>query len=337
MLKKRIISVLFLMLSSVLVLAACNSDESKDKEGSNDKKVQIKVASAFQDGTPMMDAAKKFKEIVEEKSDGEIEVKLFPNGTLGGEKDNVEQIKLKEIEMGLFGTFPIVSLTPDYAFFDAPFIFRDKAHYVDVWNGELGQQVRDEFEDKHGIHTLGLMGRGYRHVTSNKPINSVDDLKGIKMRMGQSEPFINAFTELEAVVSPIALTELFTSLQTGVVNASEGPYDQIYSYKLYETQDYLAILGHLYATSLWLMSDDFYSGLSDEHRGIIDAAAEEALSYGDQLTEEESDVLLQKLKDEGMEVTNPEYIPFMEKAKPALDKLFEQKWKVTTFDEIQNY
>jgi TRAP-type transport system periplasmic protein len=253
---------------------------------------------------------------------------------MGGEKDNLEALKIGELEMGVFGTYPIVTLAPKYSFFDAPFVFRDRDHVYKVWSGKLGNEVRDVFEKNHGVHSLGMMGRGYRHITSNTPINSVDDLKGVKIRMGQSKPFIDAFSGLGAIVVPIALPELFTSLKLGVVSASDGPFDQIYTFKLHEAQKYLAITGHLYATSLWLMNDKFYKSLSPAQRQAVDSSAKDALAYGDQLAASSEKALLDKLEQAGMQVTRPDYAPFMARAKPAIDKLFSEQWSVTTAQEI---
>jgi TRAP-type transport system periplasmic protein len=299
-----------------------------------DKKVTLRIASAFNENTDMMQAAKRFGELVAQKSGGSVEVKMFAGGQMGGEKDNLEALKLGELEMGVFGTYPIVTLAPKYSFFDAPFIFRDREHVYKVWNGKLGDEVRGIFSKGHGVHDMGMMGRGYRHITSNTPINSVDDLKGMKIRMGQSKPFIDAFSATGAVVVPIALPELFTSLKLGVVSASDGPFDQIYSFKLQEAQKYLAITGHLYATSLWLMNEKFYAGLSPAQRAAVDQSAREALAYGDQLATASEKNLLDKLQQAGMQVTRPPYAPFMARAKPAIDKLFAELWSVTTAAEI---
>src|SRR5829696_1834678 len=225
-----------------------------------DKPVTLRLASAFDEKTDMMQAAKRLADLLKERTGGSVDVKIFAGGQMGGEKDNLEALRLGELDIGVFGTFPIVTLAPKYSFFDAPFVFRDKDHVYKSWNSKLGDGVREIFQ-KSGIHTVGMMGRGYRHLTSNTPISTVDDLKGVKIRMGQSKPFIDAFSQLGAVVVPIALPELFTSLKLGVVSASDGPFDQIYTFKLQEAQKNLAITGHLYATSLWLMNDAAYRKL----------------------------------------------------------------------------
>jgi TRAP-type transport system periplasmic protein len=299
-----------------------------------ERQVTLRIASAFDQATDMIQAAKRFADLVKERSKGSVEVKIFAGGQMGGEKDNLEALKLGELDMAVFGTYPIVTLTPKYSFFDAPFVFRDRDHVYKVWSGKLGDEVRTTFAKSHGIHTVGIMGRGYRHITSNTPINSVDDLKGVKIRMGQSKPFIDAFTEIGAVVVPIALPELFTSLKLGVVSASDGPFDQIYTFKLQEAQKYLAITGHLYATSLWLMNDRFYKGLSPAQRKAVDDSAAEALAYGDQLSAASEKQLLEKLQQAGMQVTKPDIAPFMAKAQPAIDRLFKDAWTVTSTDEI---
>jgi TRAP-type transport system periplasmic protein len=320
----------------LLTLAAISLALAAPASLAQDKKVTLRLASAFDQATDMMKSARRFGELVQAKSNGSIEVKIFAGGQMGGEKDNLEALKIGELDMAVFGTYPIVTLAPKYSFFDAPFVFRDKDHVYKVWNGKLGGEVRDVFQKSHGVRTVGMMGRGYRHITSNVPINSVDDLKGVKIRMGQSKPFIDAFGSIGAVVVPIALPELFTSLKLGVVSASDGPFDQIYTFKLQEAQKYLALTGHLYATSLWLMNDRFYQGLSPAQRTAVDSAAAEALAYGDQLSAGSEQELLDKLKQAGMQVTKPDYAPFMAKAKPAIDKLFAEQWSVTTAQDIAN-
>src|SRR3954462_3914232 len=158
-----------LMLKTVRValVAAVTAIALTAAAQAQDKKVTLRIASAFDQNTDMMQAAKRFGDLVKERSGGSIDVKIFAGGQMGGEKDNLEALKLGGLEMGVFGTYPIVTLTPKYSFFDAPFVFRDKDHVYKVWNGKLGNEVRDVFTKTHGIHSLGMMGRGYRHLTSN--------------------------------------------------------------------------------------------------------------------------------------------------------------------------
>src|SRR5215204_2148920 len=136
-----------------------------------DKPVILRLASAFDEKTDMIQAAKKLADLMKERTGGTVDIRIFAGGQMGGEKDNLEALKLGELEMGVFGTYPIVTLAPKYSFFDAPFVFRDRDHVYKVWNGKLGNEVRGVFK-ANGIRDVGMMGRGYRHITSNTPINS---------------------------------------------------------------------------------------------------------------------------------------------------------------------
>lgn len=315
--------------------AGGTTEEAKSQEPVGDL-VEFRLVSPYDTNTSMLQAAQGFVDELAEKSGGTLKGTIYAAGVMGGEQETLEAVQMGEVEMTVMGTYPIVTLAPKYGFFDAPFVFRDKEHYFNTWEGKLGDEVREIFANNN-IHTVGLMGRGYRHITSNDPIHSVEDLKGMKMRMGQSTPFINAFTEIGAVVVPISLTELFTSLQMGVVSASEGPFDQIYSYKLYEVQDQLALSGHLYATSLWLTNSSFYDKLSDGQKEIFDTCAEKWLAEGTKLSDQAEEDLLQTLKDEGMEVTEPDPEAIRQKALPAISKMFETDWTVTSIEEIEKY
>lgn len=298
---------------------------------------EVKIAITYDQETPMVKAAYKFAELLKEKTGGRLEAKVYPNGVMGGEKDNIDALKLGELEMAVFGGLHIATLTPQYSFFDAPFVFRDRDHYLAVWNGDLGQKLQNILAEKHNIRPCGVMGRGYRHISSSRAVNSLADLSGMKMRMGQTRPFIDCFSELGAVVIPIALPELFTSLKMGVVEGSEGPYEQIYTYKLQEVQSHMAVSGHLYAVANWNVNNEFYESLSPEDQKAFDDAMKETMEYGDKLALAADEDFKQKLVDAGMKFTSPDMEPFRAKAKPALENLFKELWTVTSLDEISKY
>lgn len=149
--------------------------------------------------------------------------------------------------------------------FDAPFIFENAEHMMNTWDGELGDEMRALMEE-NGLTMIGRMGRGYRYITSNELVESVEDMHKLTIRTSTSKPYVDTLGALGAVTVPLALTELFTSLQMGVVDASEGPMDQIVGYKLYEVQDHIALSGHAYSLSCWIMNSDFYQGLDPAYQ-----------------------------------------------------------------------
>jgi TRAP-type C4-dicarboxylate transport system substrate-binding protein len=239
-----------LILFPVLLFTGCLGDKKSDQSGTVTSSntiteslpnVTINVASIFVSGSAIIEGINRMAEILKEKSAGKITVNIYASGSTGGEREQTEALQIGEIEMAAFGTLPISILTPEYGFFDSPFVFRDQAHFLAVWNSKIGDAMRKVMLDKHGLYTLGVMGRGYRHISSNISINNVEDIKKLIIRTPESALFMNTFSALGATCVPIALPELFTSLQMGIVNSSEGPIDQLVTNKIYEVQKYITI------------------------------------------------------------------------------------------------
>lgn len=298
--------------------------------------IKINLASTYASADSQVVAANKFKEIVEERSNGKITVEIFADGVMGGEADNLEMCSFGEIEMLVVGTLCITNYAPQYSFFDAPFIFENAEHMMNTWDGELGDEMRALMEE-NGLTMIGRMGRGYRYITSNELVESVEDMHKLTIRTSNSKPYVDTLGALGAVTVPLALTELFTSLQMGVVDASEGPMDQIVGYKLYEVQDHIALSGHAYSLSCWIMNSDFYQGLDPAYQEIIDAATAEACEFGTKLGEEREAALIEECKSYGVAFNEVDLLPFIEKARPAIDALFAADWPVTNADEVASY
>lgn len=326
--------VLAMFIMPMMVYAQGGAEVAKEGEL---PEVTIHVATIFANGTAIEKGLEKMASILEEKSDGKISFKFFTSGVTGGEREQVEALKLGEIEMAAFGTLPISILTPEYSFFDSPFVFRDKDHFMNVWNSDLGDAMRNTMED-NGLKTIGVMGRGYRHITSNVPVNGIEDIRKLKIRIPESPLFMETFGKLGAVTVPIALPELFTSLQMGVVNASEGPFDQIVTNKLYEVQKYITISTYYYSISMWQMNLDFFNGLPTEYQEMILKAAKEATEYATQLGEEMETGLKKECQDAGVTFTEMgDLTPYLNAIKPVMDKFYSERWPVTNAEEIAAY
>ena len=313
-----------------------SSQEAVESAGAPE--VTITAVTVFDSGTAIAQGMEKMKELLEEKTGGKVSMEIFPSGTTGGEKEQAEALVLGEVDMAAFGTLPISIYAPEYSFFDSPFVFRDRAHFMNVWNSELGEGMRTAMLENNGLKTIGVMGRGYRHNTSNTPINSIDDIAKLTIRTPESALFTDTFGALGATCVPIALTELFTSLQTGVVNAAEGPFDQIVTNKLYEVQDYITLSKYYYSISMWQMNADFFDGLSEEYQTAIMEAAQEATEYATKLGEESEAELRKVCEDAGCTILEMEDMaPYLEKVQGAMDKFFKEKWPVTSAEEIASY
>ena len=326
------IKVFFLTIVVILSLIALFSVQSI----ANAKTI-IKCASAFEPSHILVKTLEQFKDIVETKSNGDIEVQLFVGGVMGSEEEITESVSICGVEIQAGGGGPIKHYAPKYTFFNSPFIMRDWNHWETVWNGNLGQEMRDIIAEKGNTMFLGVLYRGTRNFTSNKPIYTPEDVKGLKLRLPPIPEWLACWEEIGASPVPVALTELFSALQMGVADASEGEVGQIESFHLDEVQKYLSLTGHMVSEGMLSMNKDFFDDLSKENQEILLEAGEEASKWATQQILEGETQTLVELQKKGMVVVVADQKAFFEKVKPAINKLFKTQWPVTTWEEILSY
>lgn len=174
----------------------------------------------------------------------------------------------------------------------------------------------------------------YRNMTSDRPINDVSDLKGVKLRMNSNQVWNDVWNGLGATCVSIALNELYTSMQTGVANASEIPWADAASLKLEEVQDYIIQTQHVNEASVIYMSNSLYESLPAQYQEVLDRAAKEANEWGTELAMSTEDDYKQTFLDAGAELIVPDHDSFVEAARPIWDELFETTWTITTYDEV---
>jgi len=298
----------------------------------------IRLASAFEPTHVLCQSAKKFQKLVNERSNGELAVQLFLGGVMGSEEECTESVSIGAVEMQAGGGLPIKTYAPKYYFLDSPYVIKDWDHYQRVFfDSPVGKKARELIAERGNTLYLGVVYRGVRQFTSNKPIRTPDDLKGLKLRLPQLPTWIAVWKEVGALPVPVALTELFSALQTGVADASEGDVTQIHSFHLDEVQKYLSMTGHLVQTGALTINKSFFESLSEKHQNIVSQAGKEASEWGSEqiLTGEQN--LIDDLKKKGMEVIEADAEAFRVKAEPAVEKLFKTEWPVTTWKEVLSY
>ncbi|MCE8018761.1 DctP family TRAP transporter solute-binding subunit [Halomonas sp. MCCC 1A11036] len=217
-----------------------------------------------------------FKEMVEERSDGTLSVQIYPAGQLGDARTIVEGIQLGTIEMADVENGPMGRFVPEAMLWDLPFIFRNIEHAHKVLDGEIGQAVQAKYPSV-GIRHLAYNDGGFRYFTNNeRPINTMADLEGLKIRVMESEVMIDTLNAFGASAVPMSFGELYTALQQGVVDGQENPMNHIYSQRFYEVQDYLSLSGHFYYPRQYIAGESWWQSLSEEHQEILSQAAIEA-------------------------------------------------------------
>lgn len=299
-------------------------------------KIIIRAASFFPAEHMLVRGAYKFKNIIEEATN-EIEVQIFPGGAMGGNEELIEAVSIGAIEMNMIGGITIKTFAPEYYFIDSPFVIKDWDHWMRVWNGKLGQELRDLVIKKGNTIFLGVSYAGLRHFTSNKPIYTPDDVKDIKLRLPNLPTWIACWKEIGAHPIPISIKELYSSLQLKVADASEGDIVQIHAAHLDEVQKYLSLTSHHVQTGSFTINKNFFDNLSKENQKIVLEAAKEAIDWVTAQNIEGETQLLIDLQKKGMTVVIADQKAFFEKAKPAVEKLFRTEWPVTTWEEVLSY
>jgi tripartite ATP-independent transporter DctP family solute receptor len=283
------------------------------------KPVIIKAHFTNNPGEPQIVAAELFKKIVEEKTNGNIKVEIYPNNQLGESRSVLEGIQLGTVQMAQV-TGPMLSFVPELVVFELPFLFRDRDHMYAVMDSEIGKSLNPHFE-KRGFHSLGFGDVGLRHIlTVDKQIKSIDDLKGLKIRTMGNPAHLAAFKAFGANPLPMAYGELYTALEQEVIDGAEAANINYESKKFYEPAPHWAQVGWINLVGYTVLSKKLYDGLSAEYQKIIDDAAQEMNTLERKLYREKDEGMLPELEKLGVKVTYPDRKPFMEASKKVYEE-----------------
>ncbi|MCC8127763.1 MAG: TRAP transporter substrate-binding protein [Clostridiales bacterium] len=271
--------------------------------------------------------AEKFKELIEEKSGGNITVTIYPNNQLGSEIETIQSAiaGMGDCDIVLTGE-SMQTYAEELGIIGMPYAITSDEHMDAVLEGEVGQELEDLMQSA-GLKVLGAIKRGPREITSNKVINSPDDLQGFIIRTPESKMTMAAFEAMGAKPTPMAFSEIFTSLQQGVIHGQENPLANIYDASLYEVQDYVIQTDHLRAWVYFAISDARFSSFSEAAQQMIQECATEAIAYEHELFLEEEAQLQSTLEEKGMTFIEVDQEPFKEKAVEGVLAVLSDKQK----------
>lgn len=252
-----------------------------------------------------------FSEIVFERSNGKINIDVFPNEQLGKEVELIRSIKTGIADMTITGG-TLQNWTDIVAFSDMPFIFRDSVHMKKLADGPIGKEMEERILEETGIRIITYFQRGPRHLTSNRPVVSPSDLKGLIIRVPNVPTYTSAWSALGANPTPMALSEVFTSLQQGTIEAQENPLAMISSTNLYEVQDYVNLTAHVLSWAYVVIGDKQFLKMPKDLQGIFLEAAKDMQQYEHQLFLENEASLRDDLESKGMEFIDVNNLSFRE-------------------------
>ena len=298
---------------------------------------KLKIASSAPLEEPGSQALLTFTKLVNERSQGRIEAKLYANGVLGNNRDVSEGLLLGTIEMQMASSSPLAVFVPSLNIFELPFLFENNTHMFSVLDSEIGDGYRYDFEEA-GFHLLGYFTFGVRHImTTDKPVNKIADLNGLKIRTMESKPHLDSFNAFGANPLPMAYSELYTALETGIIDGAEAANSNYYSKKFYEVAPYWTQIGWLRLVAPVIMSKVFYDNLPNDLQDIINQTLLELIDYERELYTQVSNNRLEQLKQLGVKITYPDPEPFRIAAQDVYDKWAKQVGGWEKINEIQNF
>lgn len=297
--------------------------------------IVIKFSHVVAPDTPKGKGAQRFKELAEQRTNGRVKVELYPNSQLYKDKEELEALQLGSVQMlapslAKFGPLGV----KDFEVFDLPFLFKDTESFRAITDGALGAELFKKLEPK-GIKGLAYWDNGFHIMSANKPLRTVADFKGQKMRIQSSKVLDAQMRALGAIPQVMAFSELYQALQSGVVDGTEGVSSNFYTQKIFEVQKHITVSNHGHLAYAVIVNKTFWDGLPADIRTTLTGAIKDATSYANAIAATENMNALDKIKASGkttIYTLTPAQTAEWKKALMPVHKEMESRVGKTTVD-----
>ncbi len=305
--------VLYCSLLAIVLLTSCVQQNKVRK---------VKIGLSHSQNHSFTQGLQHFDSLLQIRLPNRFDVEIYHSAILGSEKEMQEMLTLGTLEGAVTGL--LNNYDPVFAIFEMPYLYRDRAHVFEVFNGDLIRKVAKPLEEK-GIVFTGFYENGFRHLTNSvKPIEHPSELAGMMIRTPENPAYLETFRAMRVIPTPMSFSELYTALLQNVVDGQENPLQNIWYGRLYEAQKHIALTGHIYNAAYVLFSKRFWASLSKEEKTVfrecVAASTLWQLAYMKQLDQS----LEAKLKEKGMQFTQPDRQAFMEASSPAYQEMYQQ-------------
>lgn len=265
-------------------------------------KTIIKIGHGTNEQFHMHRALLKFEELVEDGSQGEIDVQIFPSSQMGPDREMIEGVQTGVLEMAVPPSSFFSGWDPAFAVIELPYMYNSKKIAFDVLNSQTGHELLARLQS-HDLMGLGWLELGVRQISNNtRPITKPDDLKGIKLRTMKVPAHVDTFKALGANPTPMNFGEVYSALQQGVIDGQENPVSIIDSSRFYEVQKYLSTTEHVFTVYMPVISHSFFNKLGTEQQKLIQESMIEAGRYQQEIIASEEAAQLKKIREAGVEV-----------------------------------
>jgi len=281
--------------------------------------LELKFGHVGAPGSLFEASVNEFAKRANEKLGDKAQVVTFGSSQLGKDKELLQKLKLGTVNFSLPSSV-MSTVADEFGLFEMPYLVKDREHMSRIEEEIFWEQISPAAEAK-GYKILAVWENGFRHITNNlRPINVPEDLEGIKLRTPKGAWRVKMFKSYGANPTPMAFSEVFTALQTGVIDGQENPFAQIYSAKFQEVQKYLSLTGHVYTPAYVVVGKETWEGLPEDVRAILEETAKETQGYVYETAAQLETDLLEKLKAGGMEVNQADNDAFIAASKGIYDE-----------------
>ncbi|WP_421775280.1 TRAP transporter substrate-binding protein [Gracilimonas sp.] len=309
--------ILFIVFPLLLLLSFSGCGEVS----TNEKK--IRLAHALSTSHPVHKGMVRMAEVVEEKSGGKLTITIFPSQQLGSEREALELLQIGSIGMTKVSSAALENFVPELRVYSLPYLFKNDEHILNVLNGEVGRELLLAGED-YWLRGLTYYDAGQRSFyTEDRPIETPEDLEGLKIRVMESQMAVNMVNELGGSPTPISWGELYTALQQGVVDGAENNPPSFLSSRHYEVAKYYSLDEHTMLPDLLLISTLQWENLSKQEQTWLQEAADSSAVYQRQIWAEAEEEALKVVQEAGVEINYPDKQPFIEMTKPIYESYRE--------------
>ena len=303
------------IIGSMAVLAGCAG--MRADSGSAFQQVVLKLGTETASQSPETRGSQRLADLVRKKSGGTLVIEVFDNAKLGTMKERDEGMRMGSVDMGTSSVGFLASYAPILGIFDLPYIYQDKAHELRVFDSEIGKAV-DKKLQAEGLRVICYFDAGARQITNNRrPIHTPADLKGLRIRVPQTDASVEGFRVLGALPTALSFREVHTALKQNVVEGQENPISLVLYNRFHEVQRYLSITNHQYFIQVLTISEKTWRKLAPRHQVLLLECAKEAQEYQREIVASEERTLVKVLQDKGMKINEVKNTAeFAELAKP---------------------
>lgn len=322
--KKRNLTIAALAVGA-LALTGCGGGGSTGGAAGEEEPITLVLGHAGSDTDPRQVASEQFKEIVEAESDGKITVEVHPASTLGTWEEMIEGLQLGSTDIVIESLLSLEAYSDLASIETAPFLYESEEQFFEVWDGELGNEIKQAVTDASGYVTLGNMYRGPRELTTKEPVTSLEDVQGLTIRTPSAPTMLSTWEALGARAEALPFNEVYSALESGVLDGQENPLDAILFNSIHEVAPHIGETSHMYANYHFILWEDALTGLPESYQEIIRDAADQVGKDYTETTISESEKYRGELEAAGAqfhEITDRE--KWVEATQPVVEELPDQ-------------